>query len=73
MENKIKIVDLFDANKPAPYGSFELIKETKKFTFVNIGGEAVKFHRATGYVVGFHWPQDCRSLAKEHLTNYKGK
>jgi len=61
----IIIYDSFNMSNPAKYGQGTINKITKKFITINHNGEVVKFHRPTGYVVGYHWPYDTRQLAPE--------
>lgn len=52
--NAVMVYSLFDKAKPMPYALGEITKITKKFVTLGFHHKhEMRFHRATGYVVGF--------------------
>jgi hypothetical protein len=55
---KIKVYDLADMARPVEKWEGTVVKVNKKMvTLRSPLGHEFRFHRVTGYIVGFAWPQ----------------
>jgi len=65
VDSDVIVFDLFDPLNPSIHNRGKITRLTKKYVTVSSGHVTERFHRATGYVVGFHWPHDCQAICPE--------
>ena len=59
----MQVYDLFDMASPAKAWEGVVVKVSPKMISIKHPlGEVYRFHRITGYIVGFSWPGYCWAL-----------